>query len=112
MRRRLAAVLAVWLLAGAAAAAEPYGIATGPGGEVRLATQEGATLWRLARPGAGTPRVETMASGGFLIDGTTVVDRRGQVLEERRGAPGGSDARAAAAGAAAAWDSSGPGVAG
>ena len=102
--RRLAAALAVWLLAGAAAAAEPYGIATGPGGEVRLATPEGAVLWRLTRPGAGTPHVETMASGGFLIDGTILVDRRGRVLAERRGAPGGADARTAAAGAAAAWD--------
>ena len=102
--RGLGATLAVWLLAGSAAGAEPYGIATGPGGEVRLATQEGAVLWRLARPGAGTPRVEVMASGGFLIDGTTRVDRRGRVLEERRGAPGGAEARAAVAGAAAAWD--------
>ena len=105
MVRGLAAVLAVWLLAGAAAAAEPYGIATGPGGEVRLATPEGAVLWRLVRPGAGTPRVETTASGGFLIDGTILVDRRGRVLEQRRGTPGGADARAAVAGAAAAWDS-------
>ena len=104
MRHRLLAILTVWLLASPAAGAEPYGIATGPGGEVRLATPEGAILWRLARPGAGTPHVETTASGGFLIDGTTLVDRRGRVLAERRGAPGGSDARAAAAGAAAAWD--------
>ena len=104
MVRGLAAVLVVWQLASPAAGAQPYGIATGPGGEVRLATPEGAILWRLARPGAGTPRVETTASGGFLIDGTTLVDRRGQVLEERRGAPGGSDARTAVAGAAAAWD--------
>ena len=103
--RRLAAALTVWLLAGAAAGAGPDGIATGPGGEVRLATPEGAVLWRLTRPGAGTPRVETNASGGFLIDGTILVDRRGQVLAQRRGAPGGADARAAAAGAAAAWDS-------
>ena len=107
MRRGLAAVLAVWLLWSPAAGAEPYGIATGPGGEVRLATPEGAILWRLARPGAGTPHVESIASGGFLIDGTTLVDRRGQVLEERLGAPGVSgeaDAQAAPSGAAAAWD--------
>ena len=86
MIRKLAAALAVWLLWGAAAGAEPYGIATGPGGEVRLATPEGAILWRLTRPGAGTPHVETTASGGFLIDGTILVDRRGRVLEQRRGA--------------------------
>ena len=103
--RRLAAVLAVWLLWAPAAGAEPDGIETGPGGEVRLAMQEGAVLWRLARPGAGTPHVETTASGGFLIDGTTSVDRRGQVLEERRRAPGGTEAPAAPSGAAAAWDS-------
>ena len=102
--RGLAATLAVWLLWGAAAGAAPYGIATGPGGEVRLATPEGATLWRLARPGANTPRVETMASGGFLIDGTILVDRRGQVLAQRRGAPGGSEAHTGPSGAAAAWD--------
>ena len=104
MRHRLLAALTVWLLAAPAAGAEPDGIATGPGGEVRLATQEGATLWRLTRPGAGTPRVERTASGGFLIDGTTLVDRRGRVLEERRGAPGGADAWAVPAGATAAWD--------
>ena len=102
--RRLVATLAVWLLWGAAAGAAPFGIATGPGGEVRLATPEGAVLWRLTRPGAGTPHVEPTASGGFLIDGTILVDRRGLVLEERLGAPGGSDARVAPAGAAAAWD--------
>ena len=38
------------------------------------------------------------------IDGTILVDRRGRVLEERRRAPGGAEARAAVAGATAAWD--------